>query len=127
MLLDGAHDSRSQPDRARGAEGAVRGAVVRCAARGAAFCKACLQTPWPVARAVEGGSTHRFVATRTDSWAYGYKPLLILRNPYAKIAKLTAPQPNCLPNLRLQTAPSQTPLCALSNHCEAAEHEKLRA
>jgi len=60
---------------------AVRGPAVGCAARGAAFCKACLQTPGPVARAVEGGSTHRLVATRTDSWAYGYCRLLIFAQP----------------------------------------------
>ena len=48
--------------------------------------------------------------------------LLILRNPYKQFAKLTLRHPNCLPNLRLQTAPSQTALYTLSQiTAEAAE------
>ena len=87
MLLGGAHDSRAGPPAGTRPRRAVRGSSgPLCRAWGSLFCKACLQTPWPVARAVEGGSAHRFVVTRTDSLAYGYCHLLIFAEP-AQLSK----------------------------------------
>ena len=82
MRLEGAHDSRAVNRRARGAETRrPRASGGLCRAWGSVlFCKACL----PASQAQDHGprGRSRFVSTRTDSWAYGYKPLVDFCNPH---------------------------------------------
>ena len=90
----------------RGADGGWHGhaapkrAVQRfckgCAARGAAFCKACLQTPWPARAHEVGAKPHRLVSTRTDSSAYGYEPLADFAQPVQTSKISCAIQTACL-------------------------------
>ena len=82
MRLEGAHDSRAVNRRARGAE-------TRRPRASGGLCRAwgsLLQglPPNPMAHGPRDcpRGRSRSVSTRTDSWAYGCKPLLILRNPY---------------------------------------------
>ena len=116
-LAAGGHEAPRRPSAGQ------RWAVPRV---GQPFCKACLQTPWPVARAVEGGSTHRFVATRTDSWAYGYFRLLTFAQTQTQKKKANRVHP-----LRPVLAPTgrakpKIP-CTLSNYSLLQLRKKVRA
>jgi hypothetical protein len=64
MLLEGAHDSRAGPPAGARRRDGPSGAVVRCAARGAAFAKACLQLAKTIARA---RAVARSVQIRVDA------------------------------------------------------------
>ena len=107
MLLGGAHDSRAGPPAGTRPRRAVRGSSgPLCRAWGQPFqglppnpMDASMVARAP-ARAVDPDSSRR---ARTRG-LMDTSHLLILRNPCTICNH--RPQPNCLPNLRLQTAPS---------------------
>ena len=87
MRLEGAHDSRAVNRRARGAEtGRPRASGGLCRAWGSLLQGL---PPNPMAHGPRDcpRGRSRFVATRTDSWAYGYGALLTFAQPDTKIAK----------------------------------------
>ena len=85
MRLEGAHDSRAVNRRARGAETRrPRASGGLCRAWGSLFARPASKPHGP--RDCPRGRS-RFVATRTDSWAYGYGALLTFAQPDTKIAK----------------------------------------
>ena len=125
MLLDGAHDSRAGYRRARGAEtGRPRERWSAVPRVGQPFARPASKPHGPPRDCPRGRS--RFVSTRTDSSAYGYEPLADFAQP-VQTSKTQLRHPNCLSNLRLQTAPNQTALYTLSQiTAEAAERETAR-
>ena len=124
MRLEGAHDSRAVNRRARGAE-------TRRPRASGGLCRAwgsLLQglPPNPMAhgpRACPRGRS-RFVSTRTDSWAYGCKPLLIFAQP---VPNSRRPTQTACPIYAYTLRQTKTTLYTLSQITAEAAEGKLRA